>query len=563
MLGKKTNWVRARNAAERIQDADYTLKNFYDDVTAAFPELRMYYLDSTDGMATTTSGRSQDDEYQRTMGALFAFFWLMRLDLDGPQSFCHGVGKKWEPLTTKSSFPIREDEEKNKREIFLSTGQWNLFGEVLVHAGIKEGTGNHNRERTLAMLALTAIHDIMKNQDLLPTNTTQEEFRGYKPGETINDHDVALAFVLEYLPSALPSFDGLPADQKASVKFTQSKMEYNMGWLVQAEAPPGALFRKFRGVIHAGHASALDVAFYFVHWLTDLAGAEPFPLEGCEKFVLKFPQPVLKSFLDSFPVVRQLDCKSETQVFEDYLVWRWQRHTTDLGPVPSGRGCIARMRLGVMAQLHTESVVKGYDHLRDDDKHVLNVELAKTAITDQVYTRDQSNGWGPAFLVYYAPAFLQKNGGHDPVFSLEVLAELLRQARGLWPETSNQGNDTVTLRIDILKELDLQTLSKLAPGEFWAIQKSTSVDGHVRKASVTDADWANLKVLNLLPKAVNDGTKSAAVPTKAATLPPIRQSFQSMDCRAIISQSSSWMPCCIPRLGFAQTRSADHIEVNP
>ena len=37
-----------------------------------------------------------------------------------------------------------------------------------------------------------------------------------------------------------------------------------------------------------------DVAFYFVHWLTDLAGAEPSPLGGAEKLVLKFPHAVLE-----------------------------------------------------------------------------------------------------------------------------------------------------------------------------------------------------------------------------------------------------------------------------
>ena len=31
------------------------------------------------------------------------------------------------------------------------------------------------------------------------------------------------------------------------------------------------------------------MAFYFVHWFADLAGAEASPLTGCEKFVLKFP----------------------------------------------------------------------------------------------------------------------------------------------------------------------------------------------------------------------------------------------------------------------------------
>ena len=65
-----------------------------------------------------------------------------------------------------------------------------------------------------------------------------------KVGEVINDHDAALAYVLEYSPSVLPSFAALSREQQESIKFTQSKMEYNMGWLVQAEAPPGASSQK-------------------------------------------------------------------------------------------------------------------------------------------------------------------------------------------------------------------------------------------------------------------------------------------------------------------------------
>merc|ERR1719506_2673733 len=100
-------------------------------------------------------------------------------------------------------------------------------------------------------------------------------------------------------------------------------MEYNQGWLVQAEAPPGALFRQFKQLLTTGGFEASDVSFYFVHWLTDLAGAEPYPLEGSEKFVLYFPHAVLRSFLRSFPVVQELAHSSETEVFENYLCMRW------------------------------------------------------------------------------------------------------------------------------------------------------------------------------------------------------------------------------------------------
>ena len=66
--------------------------------------------------------------------------------------------------------------------------------------------------------------------------------------------------------------------------------------VVQAEAPPGMLLSKFKELLESGGMSAADVAFYFVHWLTDLAGAEGAPLAGAEKFVVKFPHAVLNSY---------------------------------------------------------------------------------------------------------------------------------------------------------------------------------------------------------------------------------------------------------------------------
>merc|ERR1719436_385642 len=118
--------------------------------------------------------------------------------------------------------------------------------------------------------------------------------------------------MLTKTPDVLPSFAGLSTAQKETIKFTHCKLEYNMGWLVQAEAPPGALLRTFKKVVSSGKVPSSDIAFYFVHWLADLAGAEPCPLEGCEKFVLMFPQPVLSMFLKSFPHVSELSRKSET-----------------------------------------------------------------------------------------------------------------------------------------------------------------------------------------------------------------------------------------------------------
>jgi hypothetical protein len=124
-----------------------------------------------------------------------------------------------------------------------------------------------------------------------------------------------------------PGDHRLDARSQQTIKFTQVKFSFNHGWLVQAEAPPSALFTPFKTAIMEGGVREADVAFYFVHWLSDLAGAVPTPLQGSEKFVCHFPHFVLSSFIHSFPIVHQLASKSETQVLEDYLHTRWDERS--------------------------------------------------------------------------------------------------------------------------------------------------------------------------------------------------------------------------------------------
>jgi len=331
----------------------------------------------------------------------------------------------------------------------------------------------------------------------LPTvDTRHKKYGDYKTGEKISDHDLALGYILEHYPAALPSFSGLKKIQQDPIRFTQGKMEYNMGWLVQAEAPPGPLFRKFRSVICSGGASSKDVAFYFSHWLTDLAGAEPFPQEGCEKFVLKFPSKVLTAFLNSFPFVEQLESKTETQVFEEYLNWRWVTHDPARSAVPQGVGSIALMRLGVMTQVESEKVLGAYHDLCDDDRMVLNTELARTGMRDQRYHKDVVSG-GPTFLVYYGPALLNKNSSTDALGALVVLAEVLKKARELWPVEEHMQDKAVTLRIDALKELQVEQIRNIESNFFWALQQTSNVDGFVTKMSLLDMPHSKVSLRHL------------------------------------------------------------------
>merc|ERR1719394_846 len=62
-----------KRMASSIADPDYTLKMFYRDLQA-FPELVLYLLE--EGGESRTMG----DELQRTVGAFFAIYWLMRVD---------------------------------------------------------------------------------------------------------------------------------------------------------------------------------------------------------------------------------------------------------------------------------------------------------------------------------------------------------------------------------------------------------------------------------------------------------------------------------------------------
>merc|ERR1712136_738479 len=183
-------------------------------------------------------------------------------------------------------------------------------------------------DRVVAMLVLTAIHDVMKNTALIPSVLPQHApYQGYLAEEPINDHDMSLAYVLEFFPTLLPSYQCLEPGQRAPVLFTQGKMGFNNGWLVQGEAPPSILFSKFKQVITRGRASNVDISFYLVHWLTDLVGAEAYdgrPWPGAEKFTIQFPVRVLASFIDSFGFVDRLAVQSEVEVMEDYLSNRWE-----------------------------------------------------------------------------------------------------------------------------------------------------------------------------------------------------------------------------------------------
>jgi len=511
LAGDSTDWEAATRAAISIRNPQYSLKHFYDDCKQAFPELKLYMAyvsDRDDYLPDVSSGMTASCEYRRTVGALFAVYWLARIGIDGERGFSFGVDEDWRPrsepadtnesgvLDTAKQSSNHTERNRGKRLAFHDEMDWAKLRSLYVDArllALEDGQYVVNAERMTAMLALTAFHDIMKVEALLPrVSEAAAGFQGYAEGNMINDHDTALAYVLDFHPGLLPSFGELSREEQLSVAFTQAKMNFNHGWLVQAEAPPDSLFTKFKSVIDTEGVDKGDIAYYFVHWLTDLAGAHPSPLEGSVKFVLQFPQPVLASFINSFSVLNELATKSETQVFEEYLVQLWNETAARgvaIGPQPTGNDAVALMRLMIQAQQPQlqEQVVAGFAKCAAADREVLAAEMGQTGMPGQTYSSGPSEGFGPAFLVYYSPAFLRRALSTGAVDTLRLLAEVYRRGRAMFPRRMDfETGQTVSIRVDQLKEKATdEIMSVYGSGDVWVLNKRNELEAVVERRPKT------------------------------------------------------------------------------
>eukprot|EP00967_Tisochrysis_lutea_P121729 scaffold200806_cov31-Tisochrysis_lutea.AAC.1 len=493
-LGAEPDPERAMVAARRIRDPNYTLRQYHDDVSAAFPELG-WYMVQIKGREGASTLPLHETEYWRTIGALFAVYWLVRIGIDGERGFSFGVDENWVPHEQPVAPPPRGApfgslSAEEKRVAFYVNTPWDQLQALMVDAGVLERVaGGEVRvapTRMVALLVQTAIHDVMKMDILRPTVAAEHApYLGFAAGDTINDHDAALAYVLDHYGDLLPSFDMVEAEARRAIRFAQARIAFNHGWLVQAEAPPSATFAPFKACISSRAVEPRDVAFYFAHWLTDLAGAEPTPMRGSEKFTLKFPHRVLASFIGSFHIVEQLATCNETEVLESYLRQRWAELPDDWGGVPDGLDSVPLMRLTVQAQHEAaqRGVFGAYWRLDERDVAVLRREMAQTGLCGQHYTGAQAEEQlFPAFLIYYSPALLQASGASHADEALRLLAEVYRRARQLWPASKEAVGGTVTIRIDAIKDLAVEDIyDSYTYGDSWVLTRLNDLEGTVER----------------------------------------------------------------------------------
>ena len=84
------------------------MRDYYVDVRQAFPELQLYTVTREEykaGHRDISSGLTPDEEYRRTLGALFALYWLARVGIDGECGLSFGVDDDWAPR----KIPEQED----------------------------------------------------------------------------------------------------------------------------------------------------------------------------------------------------------------------------------------------------------------------------------------------------------------------------------------------------------------------------------------------------------------------------------------------------------------------
>jgi len=463
MLKDASLEMATKAATNIITNDSYTLNDFQEDCTAAFPELELYRVGNMVG------GRSGEEEYSRTLDALFHVYWLVRMEYHGPagsgrdgMSFGVDIGGK--SLTTSSG----DLYEQQKRQAFHDNREvWEKLRTLTEGSGFTDMKKDEIERISLlrSMLALTAIHDIMKIEKLLPQSDVEAGFTETK------DHDIALSYVLRNQKKyPLPSYHMLPevlphdANNKRKVQLALGKMNFNFGHMVQTEAPPKALFADLKTFIEVMPEQDREesLLFYFFHWFTDLAGAGVaagvHPRSGCEKFILGFPVPVLSKFFDAMSYVRNLAVKSEAAVYFEYLqsTSAWQFLAAEK---TEEKEMIALTRLILMGQQPKDQTTKdAFDQLAPADRATLVRELSLTGDPSDPFPApyNPSGISGPAFTVYYGPALLQNwkpmmQCQDQPLqLGMQLLAQIFAKAR----EKFNTSTDhTMTIMLQDNKEL--------------------------------------------------------------------------------------------------------------
>merc|ERR1711871_711624 len=173
------------------------------------------------------------------------------------------------------------------------------------------------------------------------------------------------------------------------------------------------------------------------------------------------------------------------------------------------------------AQSNAPRVAQAWNRLNEEDRDVLSVEMSRTACIGQSFSEGicpddvRSQLVGPAFLIYYGPAFLQSMTTEDSaVARLSMPAEVYRAARELWPATPADAASHVIVRVDTIKSLKNEEITDIpARGQMWIIVKHNEHEAFIetsskRKLNQFITKHHSIQVLDICPEVEDDEVDS-------------------------------------------------------
>merc|ERR1719330_2134081 len=134
--------------------------------------------------------------------------------------------------------------------------------------------------------------------------------------------------------------------------------------------------------------------------------------------------------------------------------------------------------------------LEAFQELSHDDVEILSTELSRTGTLCQSYSHSlvpkevHEAPAGPAFLVYYGPAFLQNLGNDCPIRRLSILAEVYRRARELWPLNVARAAHNMIIRVDMIKSLTSWEIQQaMLKGDVWLMLKHNESEAFIERSS--------------------------------------------------------------------------------
>ena len=347
-----------------IRNKVLSSEEFIQEAKHVFPELSYFRgrSDTTPDASASVVGLDPSEiEYRRTMGAMLSVFWVVA---DRYDDFIQG----------------QPDHDKLSLTSWKKIRSW--MGSMLT-----------TPESVDAMLCLMAIHDLGKLKDF-----RNDLAKHYK------DHDAAMRYNMTTTPEVLPSLCRLPDTFQQIVKSALG-LDFNFGQFLQAENLPANLCAIKELIATKGEET---LTFYLFHIFADMAGIMgAVSLEGS----VFMTETMYSNFALGIDALSELSWRSLVEeVYDGFLERRsrgqqliWNRELVRLA-------CLSR----VFDPHGAAMVRRAWEGLDSPSRDRLGDHLSRTGL----------KGRHPAFLLYYAPAFME-NAKRNPNLGLEEAMRFL------------------------------------------------------------------------------------------------------------------------------------------